>query len=164
MASTTPDAPKPSLAYELHIEVDLNPKIDVGVGPQGQRYWISFTGGRWTAEWGRGTVEPGGQDSQVVLSDLSAKIDTAYLLKTDDDVPAYICIKTRGWRTGPREVLEALADPAKADTVDPSSYRFRLYIDMETGDERYLFVNTRMWVGSGVRQGAKVIYDAYKIE
>lgn len=97
----------------------------------------------------------GGQDSQVVLDDLSAKIDTSYLLKTNDEKPAYICIKTNGWRTGPREVLEALADPVKADTVDPSQYFFRLYINMETGDERYSFLNTQMWIGSGVRQGAK---------
>lgn len=52
-------------------------------------------------------------------------------------------------------MLEALADPAKADTVDPTTYKFRLYINMETGDERYDFVNTAMWIGSGVRQGAK---------
>lgn len=104
--------------------------------------------------------KPGGQDSQIVLPDLSAKIDTSYLLKTDDASPAYICIQTKGWRTGPREVLEALADPVKADTVDPSTYSFRLYISMETGDERYDFLNTQMWIGSGVRQGAKGSYSS----
>lgn len=57
MSSTTPEAPKPTLAYDLHIDVDLNPKISVGVGPWGQRNWISFVGGKWTAEWGSGTVE-----------------------------------------------------------------------------------------------------------
>ena len=57
MSPKIPDAPKPSMSYDMHIEVDLNPKISVGAGPWGQRNWISFTGGRWTAEWGRGTVE-----------------------------------------------------------------------------------------------------------
>ena len=90
-----------------------------------------------------------------MLPDLSAKLDTNYLLKTDDATPAYICIKTNGWRTGPRDVLEALADPDRADTVDPTTYSFRIYISMETGDERYAFLNTAMWVGSGIRQSAK---------
>jgi hypothetical protein len=29
----------------------------VGEGPWGRRNWISFTGGEWTAKWGRGTIE-----------------------------------------------------------------------------------------------------------
>jgi hypothetical protein len=98
-----------------------------------------------------------------VLADLAAKLDTRYLLKTSDSNPAYIQIKTDGWRTGPPEVLEALNDPAKADSVDPSTYKFRLYISMNTGDPRYNHVNTKMWVASGRRMGAKVIYDAYLV-
>jgi len=97
------------------------------------------------------------------LPELAAKLDTRYLLKTSDASPAYIMIKTDGWRTGPREVLEALNDPVKADNVDPSTYKFRLFIGMTTGDPRYNHVNTSMWVASGMRRGAKVIYDAYLV-
>lgn len=69
-------------------------------------------------------------------------------------------IRTRGFRTGPKEVLEALQDPVKADSVDPSSYSFRLFIEMETGDKRYVDkVNHGMWVGSGMRKGSQVIYE-----
>lgn len=53
-----------------------------------------------------------------------------------------------------------LADPEQADKVDPNSYKFRLFINMETGDERYKDkVNHGMWVGSGMRKGAEVIYE-----
>lgn len=69
--------------------------------------------------------------------------------------PAYITVKTHGWRTGPREVLEKLFDPDQADIVDPRTYLFRLYIHLETGDDRYLHVNTGMWIGSGMRRGAE---------
>lgn len=90
-----------------------------------------------------------------------------------------------GWRTGPREVLEALGDPTRADSVPPTMYKFLLYVNLETGDDRYRFVNTGMWVGSGMRKGAQgeiyhrkrrkksrkgrllmvqpVIYDAYQL-
>lgn len=69
-------------------------------------------------------------------------------------------IRTRGFRTGPKEVLEALQDPARADGVDPASYGFRLFVQMETGDTRYVDkVNYGMWVGSGMRKGSQVIYE-----
>lgn len=69
-------------------------------------------------------------------------------------------IKTQGWRTGPPAVLARLTDPELADSVDPNEYKFRLYVDMETGDERYRDkVNCGMWVGSGMRKGAEVIYE-----
>lgn len=104
--------------------------------------------------------QPGGQDSQLIIPDGSARLETSYLLQTHDDPPAHIAIKTHGWRTGPPEVLVQLADPALADQVDPNSYRFRLFIEMETGDERYCSkVNCGMWVGSGMRKGAEVIYE-----
>ena len=60
-------------------------------------------------------------------------------------------------------MLEKLDDPSMSDEVDPKSYSFRLYIHMETGDARYLHLNTGMWIGSGVRRGTEVIYDAYRV-
>ena len=54
-------------------------------------------------------------------------------------------------------------DEQRADGVDAGLYAFRLFVGMETGDERYKFLNTGMWVGSGVRKGRQVIYDAYRV-
>ncbi|KAK9794232.1 hypothetical protein SCARD494_05809 [Seiridium cardinale] len=158
--------PSPSYSYDFQMSVDLNPKTAVGIVPfGGLRNWISFSGGNWAARWGSGTVLPGGQDSQVVDPDTYVvKMETMYLLKTNDEEPAYIEIRTRGFRTGPKEVLEALQDPVKADSVDPSTYSFRLFVQMETGDKRYADkVNCGMWVGSGMRKGSQVIYDAYRV-
>ncbi|THV47206.1 hypothetical protein BGAL_0328g00190 [Botrytis galanthina] len=154
--------PLPNLNLDFRMSVSLNPRISVGQTPFGHRNWISFTGGMWSGSWGSGI--PGGQDSQLIIPDGSARLETNYLLQTHDDPPAHIAIKTHGWRTGPPEVLAQLADPALADQVDPNSYKFRLFIEMETGDERYSSrVNCGMWVGSGMRMGAEVIYDAYRV-
>ena len=109
------------------------------------------------------TPKLGGHDYQYVLPQLAAKLDTRYLLKTSDEKPAYIQIKTDGWRTGPPNVLQDLNDPVKADDVDPSLYKFRLFVGMNTGDVRYNHVNSTMWLASGMRKGAKVIYDAYVV-
>ncbi|KAI9641837.1 hypothetical protein NHQ30_009699 [Ciborinia camelliae] len=152
--------PHPSLNLDFRMSVSLNPRISVGPTPFGHRNWISFTGGMWSGSWGSGIVLPGGQDSQLIIPDGSARLETNYLLQTHDDPPARIAIKTHGWRTGPSEVLSQLADPMLADQVDPNSYKFRLFIEMETGDERYSEkVNCGMWIGSGIRKGAEVIYE-----
>jgi hypothetical protein len=157
--------PEPKLNLEFRMVVNLNPIVAVGTGPWGRRNWISFTGGRFAAAWATGTVVPGGQDSQLVVEqDLSTFVDTAYLLETDDEPPAYITIKSNGWRYGPREVMEKLFDPALAATVSPFDYSFRLYIRMETGDARYNeTLNNALWIGSGARLGSNVVYDAYRV-
>jgi hypothetical protein len=49
--------PTPTLQLDFRMSVTINPKIDIGEGPWGQRNWISFSGGRWNATWGSGTVE-----------------------------------------------------------------------------------------------------------
>lgn len=81
-------------------------------------------------------------------------MDTRYLLATaDSPTPAHIMVRTEGWRTGPPEVLLRLLDPVEGDKVAPEEYRFRLFIKLETGDERYRWLNEAMWIGSGVRRG-----------
>ncbi|KAI9739198.1 MAG: hypothetical protein M1834_007411 [Cirrosporium novae-zelandiae] len=155
--------PKPELELDFRISVTLNTKISIGLGIWGDRNWISFIGGQWAGRWGKGTVLPGGQDAQLVVKDLATHLEAKYLLQTSDDPPAFILVKTNGWRTGPKEVLERLLDPEQADSVSPGDYKFRLTVSLETGDERYSFLNTGMWVGSGCRRGYEVIYDAYRI-
>ncbi|RMZ86071.1 hypothetical protein DV737_g161, partial [Chaetothyriales sp. CBS 132003] len=155
--------PAPALELDFRMSIKLNPRVAVGPGLLGQRHWVSFVGGQWAGRWGKGIVIPGGQDSQLVLKDLATRMDANYLLQTQDDPPAYIKVKSQGWRTGAREVLEKLADPAVADTTPPTQYKFRIVVELESGDERYSFLNTGMWVGSGARRGSEVIYDAYRI-
>lgn len=87
-----------------------------------------------------------------MIKDLSTKIDASYLLQTTDDPPAFIILKMNGWLTGAKEVVERLRDPPIADAVSPQSYRCRVYVSMESGDDRYGFVNTAMWIGSGCRR------------
>ena len=65
---------------------------------------------------------------------------------------------SRGWRTGPSDVMARLLDPdpAVVDGVRPDEYFFRIFVEMETGDQRYAdAVNGAMWVGSAARKGSE---------
>ncbi|RVX69458.1 hypothetical protein B0A52_06521 [Exophiala mesophila] len=155
--------PTPTLDLDFRISIKLNPKIAVGSVLYGHRDWVSVVGGQWAGRWGKGLVIPGGQDNQLVVKDLTTRVDATYLLQTNDDPPAYITARSRGWRTGQKEVLERLNDPMEANTVPANQYRFRMTVELETGDERYSFVNSCIWVGSACRRSNEVIYDAYRV-
>ncbi|KAL2419310.1 hypothetical protein ABEF95_010174 [Exophiala dermatitidis] len=155
--------PTPTLELDFRISIKLNPKIQVGAGLYGHRDWVSIVGGQWAGRWGKGIIIPGGQDKQLVIKDLATRIDADYLLQTNDDPPAFIKAKSRGWRTGPKDVLERLNDASVADTLPANQYKFRISVELETGDERYAFLNTCLWMGSGCRRASEIIYDAYRV-
>ncbi|EXJ63008.1 hypothetical protein A1O7_03452 [Cladophialophora yegresii CBS 114405] len=144
--------PTPTLELDFRMSIKVNPKIGVGSGLFGHRDWVSIVGGQWAGRWGKGIVIPGGQDSQLVVKDLATHSDATYLLQTNDDPPAYITARHKGWRSGPKDVLERLNDPTVADTVPANQYKFRMTVEFETGDERYAFLNACLWMASGSRR------------
>ena len=147
----------------MQLIIQLNPRIDIGGTISGAKSWTSFISGHWQAQWGKGTVVPGGPAEQTYATVLSTRVACTCILQTQDVPPAYVTLKAEGWRVGPREVLEQLTDPAQTDAVDPKNYCWRLYVHMETGHLKYLQLNTGMWVGSGVQRSSEIIMDAYRI-
>ncbi|KIV85438.1 hypothetical protein, variant [Exophiala sideris] len=155
--------PTPTIELDFRMSIKVNPRISVGTGLFGHRDWVSIVGGQWAGRWGKGIVIPGGQDNQLVVKDLATRIDATYLLQTNDEPPAYITARSKGWRSGPKDVLDSLNDPQIADTIAASQYKFRISVELETGDERYAFLNTCLWMGSGCRRSSEIIFDAYRV-
>lgn len=73
-----------------------------------------------------------------------------------------IIYRTEGTRSGPPEVLKALMEGD--DGVDPNQYWFHLHIKLETGHEKYKWMNNRVIVGRATRAKGEVAYDAYFLE
>ncbi|KAG0157255.1 hypothetical protein PDIDSM_4440 [Penicillium digitatum] len=155
--------PAPSLELDFRMSIKMNPKVSVGPSVWGQREWVSFVGGQWAGRWGKGIVLPGGQDTQIVTKDSTTNLRASYILQTVDEPPAFIIVRTEGWLTGAKDVLEKVIDANMADGVNPGSYKYRVNLSMETGDERYTFLNTLMWIGSGCRRGHEVIFDSFRV-
>lgn len=152
--------PKPRLEFMARFEVMLEaPVLEVGqIESLGKRRIIPITGGRFEGPRLKGQILNNGADWQFVLADGLAQIDTRYALRTDDG--ALIYIQTRGVRYGPRDVM---AEVAKGNPVDPEKYYFRLYIQFETSSGRYAWLNRALAIGSGMRLGSAVVYDAYLV-
>jgi hypothetical protein len=69
--------------------------------------------------------------------------------------------RTEGTRAGPPEVLRALME---GGPVDPSQYWFHLHVKIETGHEKYRWMNNRVIVGRATRAKGEVAYDAFFLE
>ena len=154
------EPPKPSLEFLARFEVALDaPVLEFGqIESLGRRRVIPITGGRFEGPQFKGQILNNGADWQLVLADGLAQIDTRYALRTDDG--ALIYIQTRGVRHGPSEVM---AEVAKGNPVDPNRYYFRVSAQFETSAERYRWLNRTLAIGSGMRLGNAVIYDAYTV-
>ena len=87
----------------------------------------------------------------------TAHLNTRYNLLTHDGATIYL--QTTGTRTGKKEVLERLGK----EEVAPDQFRMRLNLTMETGDDRYTWINSSVFMASSGRVGDQVIYDAYQI-
>ncbi|MGH9047248.1 MAG: DUF3237 domain-containing protein [Acidimicrobiales bacterium] len=152
-----PEPVEPSLSFLCHVEVGLGDPIEVGHGPLGRRRIIPITGGAVTGRLS-GELVSLGADWQLVWDDGTAVIDTRYLLRTPEQT--FLPLATRGYRTGPPEVLARLA--AGRD-VDPADYYFRFTLDIDAPEGPYGWLRSRIIVGSAVRLASIVRYDAYEV-
>lgn len=150
--------PVPGLEFLAHVEVELDAPVDLGVTDAGHRRIVPILGGRVTGERFSGIVVPGGADWQVIQADGATTIDTRYLLRSDDGADVYI--RTAGVRSGPPEVLAALA---RGEEPDPSSYYFRVHATFETSAPRYHWMTRVLTVAVAQRRASQVVYDAYTV-
>ena len=147
------------LAPLMHAEVTLEPIRDLGETPLGRRRIIGITGGKFTGTRLSGRILPGGADWQVIRSDGVAYLDARYTLETDDG--ALIYVNNKGYRHGPKEVIERMA---RGEAVDPGLYYMRATPWFETSAPRYAWLNRAICVATGARRPAAVELDIFEVK
>lgn len=150
--------PAPTLKHSFTLTVKLSKPIELGQGRAGQRRIIPIVGGQAHGPDIQGTVLNLGADWQTIYSDNAAHLDTRYALQTHDD--AVIEIVNVGTRHGPPDVI---ADLAAGKDVDPNLYYMRTAARLESGDERYSWVNHMLFVCAGIRRESAVEIDYYAV-
>ncbi|KAH8422349.1 DUF3237 domain-containing protein [Aspergillus melleus] len=154
-----PISPPPALTHLFTLRCAVSPPMEIGTGPYGRRRCVPIESGTVYGKYLNGEVVPGGADFMLVETDQTTHVNTNYVIKTDDG--AFLYIRTEGTRAGPPEVLQALMD---GGPVDPSQYWFHLHVKIETGHEKYKWLNNRVIVGRATRAKSEVAYDAYFLE
>ena len=150
--------PAPSLDPVCTLQVELGPIHQMGQGRGGVRRIVPIIGGSVEGPLLNGKILDVGADWQSVFSSGLAELDTRYAMQTHDG--AVIEIRNYGFRHGPEEVILAMA---RGESVDHQAYYMRTHARLETGDERYRWVNKTLFVGSGSRLPEAVVIELFAI-
>lgn len=148
----------PTLDHVCDLVVELAQIRELGTGRAGLRRIIPIVGGHVTGPRLNGRILDVGADWQTIWPGGVAELDTRYAMETDDG--ATIEIVNYGYRHGPEHVIAAIA---RGEDVDPHSYYMRTQARLESGDERYAWVNRTLFVGSGMRNASAVVMSLYAI-
>lgn len=150
----------PELIKELEYSVDLAGVDDVGPGPFGQRLITNVTGGQFAGDRLKGTVVRPGADWLLVGPDGFGRLDSRVTFKTVDG--ALIYVQYFGLVEMTPEIMAILGG---GDTPTNFGEQY-FFVDprMETGDERYSWVNQTVFIGQGrVLPGPRVEYRVYRL-
>jgi len=143
----------------MNVKVLLEPVRDLGDTPLGRRRIIGITGGSFSGARLSGRVLPGGADWQLIRADGVASLDARYTLETADG--ALIYVNNRGYRHGPKEVLERLA---RGEDVDPALYYMRTTPWFETAAPAYAWLNRIVCAGTGARRADRVELEFFEVK
>lgn len=149
MTSTLPmRLPQTEFVYEAI--VDLEPAVQLGMSPYGDRRMVPIAGGTFEGVNGlRGKVLAGGADRQLVRRDGAVNLDAVYELQTHDGV--VISVRNR-----------VLSRPAKDNQA---RYAFS-HVELTVADGSYGWLNNFAYVGTldSLRPNrAAVVIRVYKL-
>lgn len=147
------------LVHEFTFNARLAPKVAIGDGPWGNRRIREVLGGEVSGERINGTVGSGGGDWILVGPDGWGRLDVRLTINTDDGASIYVQY------FGVIEYNEAaVAANAGERSTEYSEHYFRTAPRLETGDERYRWVNQSLFVGEGrLHPGPVVEYRVYRV-
>lgn len=138
--------------------MQIKPPVDVGPGPFGHRMIFEVTDGVVEGERLSGTILPGGGEWFLAGADGFGRVDVRLQVTTHDGASIYFQYY------GLLEINEASMAAIGGAGSDFEDHYFRTNPRLETGDERYAWVNQTMFIGKGhVLPGLVVEYDVYRV-
>jgi Protein of unknown function (DUF3237) len=141
----------PALAPLCELDVDVGAALDVGVLPQGQRRVIPITGGAVRGRL-KGRVLPGGADFQLVHEGgRIAQLDARYVIELADGAIVYV--RNRALRVTDADNGARLL---RGEAVDPAAVYFRCQPSFEASASAWRWLGERQFIGTGVREPARV--------
>jgi hypothetical protein len=149
---------KPGLDFVFGLKARLGELVVIGETPEGLRRMIPIVDGTFDGPNVHGTVLGGGADWQFVRNDRVTVAEATYLLRTADGVP--IQVRNRGFRHGPAEVIQRLAD---GDEVDPAEYYFRTTPTFLVAPGPYDWLNRDVFVATGARHARSIELWFYRV-
>lgn len=131
------------LVQEFIVKATLKQPLPIGTGPTGTRMYYDLSGGEVIGDRLRGKVLGGGEWA-LVGPDGFLRVDVRLQVETDDG--AFLYMQYVGLLEVNNAVQNALANGKGTDFSDQYFY---INPRIETGDERYAWLNTTFFIGEG---------------
>ena len=133
--------------------------LSPGPGPLGMRVVASLSGGTVPGERINGTLEGAGADWLLIGTDGYGRVDVRGQIVTDDGAAVYV--QYFGLLEMNKAVGRASVDPT-GETGYADQY-FRITPRFETGDQRYAWLNTSVFVAEGRVATDGVEYEVFRV-
>lgn len=141
------------------VDAQLEAPLEWAPTAAGQRRVIGIAGGTFDGPLMSGEILPGGADWQILQPDGTAIVEARYTLR-ERRAGELILVVSRGVRTGPPKVLDALR---RGEPRDPGEYYFRTADTLEAGPGDYEWVNRALFVAIAARGPSSVVYDLHEV-
>jgi len=141
----------------MQLTVDYAGIKSIGQTPAGLRRIAPVTGGTFTGERLRGSVQ-GGADWVINRPDGVMVIDVRLTLATGDGALIYLTYQGR-FLAEP----DAMRRFGKGELLAPHEYSLAMTAKFECGDERYAWLNNAMVVGTGEQTATGPVYTLFEI-
>ena len=145
------------LVHEFTLQVSRGEALLVGAGPSGRRVVAAVGDGSVTGDRINGMIVGPGADWAVLGSDGYFQIDVRAQIKTNDGAVLLLTY------TGSLELNERVTAALAGGETRLEDHYYRIHVRMESGDERYSWVNRTLFVGEGRLTPAGVVYDVYRV-
>ncbi|MEH7097930.1 DUF3237 domain-containing protein [Neobacillus vireti] len=124
----------------------------------GRRQLIPILSGEVNGNGFKGTVLPGGVDSQIIRPDGKCELSARYAIQLEDGTAMYI--ENNGMRTVPEEYVE---DVKAGKFVDPNVYYFRTTPTFETYRDKYKWMMNCIFVCYATRLPENVLLKFFRV-
>ena len=147
------------LVHEFTYDATLAAPLTIGNGPYGTRVFFPVTGGRAKGDRINGAFVGGGGDWLLIGSDGWSRLDVRAQIQTDDGALLYITYS--GLLQLTDKVMAAVQTMAEETAFDDQY--FRTTPQLETGDERYAWINQTVFISRGRLIPGGVEYEVYRV-
>jgi len=131
----------------FNIRVTLRDPLNIGISYAGHRIIYDVESGIVTGDKVNGKLRPSGGDWLLRHPDGTFTLDVKICIETDDG--ALIFLNWRGRLVIPEHLVSKVISKDTCEEVDKDDYYFRNLIMIETGDERYGWLNNIVAISQG---------------
>ncbi|MFF2840593.1 DUF3237 domain-containing protein [Paenarthrobacter sp. NPDC057981] len=133
--------------------------VEIGSTVDGIRRIIPITGGTVDGPGLTGKVLAGGADFQLLKSDTLTELEAKYAIETDSGERIYV--DNIGLRSGSQQDIARLV---RGEAVNPKRIYFRCTPRLHSSAEKWSWLSSRIFIGSGERYKDAVHIDLFVVD